>query len=223
MLSPVDTKGVHRALGMFSYYRKFVPNFSTIAELLTRLSNKSATFEWTAEQETAFRTLIRLLGESATLASLNAVDPVTLKCDASRTGVAGILLQRQQDVWRLISCCSRRLTLAEANYGITDLECLAIVYSITRFHHFLYGRAFKIVTDHHALCVLNNGEPKSGRLQRWATILQMYKFEIVYAKGTAHEDVDCFSRAPLEESDPYVERILSITTPLDKHSWIATY
>lgn len=42
-----------------------------------------------------------------------------------------------------------------------------------------------MVTDHHALCVLNSGEPKSGRLQRWDTLLQMYKFEIVYTRGDA--------------------------------------
>lgn len=107
---------------MFSYYRKFVPNFSTIAEPLTRLSKKATRFEWGSAQENAFRTLIKLLSESATLASLNAVDPIMLKTDANRAGVAGLLLQRQQDVWRLVSRCSRRITPAEENYGITDLE-----------------------------------------------------------------------------------------------------
>lgn len=44
-----------------------------------------------------------------------------------------------------------------------------------------------------------------------------------YTQGDAHEDVDCFSRAPLEESDTYVDRILAIITPLNKDDWRASY
>lgn len=47
---PDDLKSLRRVLGMFSYYRKFVPNFALIAEPLTRLTKKSEDFQWSKEQ-----------------------------------------------------------------------------------------------------------------------------------------------------------------------------
>lgn len=56
-----------------------------------------------------------------------------VKTDASRSGVAGMLLQQKNDEWKIVACCSRRLNDSERNYGITDLEGLAIVYTLQKF------------------------------------------------------------------------------------------
>lgn len=74
---------------MFGYYRKFVPNIALIAEPLTRLTKKKTAFVWAHEQATSFATL----AADATLAVFNHTDPVVVKTDASRKGVAVILLQ----------------------------------------------------------------------------------------------------------------------------------
>lgn len=121
---PEDVQGVRRVVGMMSYYRKFVPNFASIAGPLIDLT-KNAKFIWGQVEQEAFETLKLSLEQNAVLANFDEIDPVKLKTDASRAGVAGILLQLHDDEWRIIACCSRRLSPAEKNYGVTDLEGLA--------------------------------------------------------------------------------------------------
>ncbi len=81
---------------------------------------------------------------------------------------------------------------AELNYGITEKECLAVVYGIKAFRIYLYGTVFKVITDHSALAWLMK-EP-TGRLARWSIYLQAYKFDIEHRKGT---NVDALGRPVL--------------------------
>ena len=163
-----DASGVRRILEAFGYYRKFILQFSSIAEPLIKLTRKNVVFEWGLDQQKAFQGLKDALAANETLAHINTTDPVVLKTDASITGVAGVLLQQQEGQWRLITCVSRALTLAEKNYSPIELEALAIVYSLSKLRHFLLGRHFKILTDHCALCVLNRKSPQNARVARWA-------------------------------------------------------
>lgn len=222
--APTDASEVKRALGMFSYYRKFVPNFAMIVEPLTKLTKKKVTFTWGEEQKNAYSKIIEELMKNATLAHMNNEDPLLVKTDASRKGVAGLLLQKQDNEWRLITCCSRRLSTSELNYGITDLEGLAIVYTVTKLRPYLLGREFKILTDHCALCALNKSMPNSARLRRWAILLSEFNFEIEYTKGSLQCDIDCLSRAPVDNpTDPYLEEKVYMVVPYDKLGWTSGY
>ena len=126
--TPTDVEEVRQVLGMFSYYRKF----AELAEPLTRLTKKGEKFDWGPEQEHSFRTVMNELAKNPILSNFNHHDPVMLKTDASRRGIAGMLLQFQRNEWRIVTCCSRRLTSSETNYGITDLEGLALVYAVNK-------------------------------------------------------------------------------------------
>lgn len=222
---PTNAVEVRRALGMFGYYRKFVPRFAIIAEPLTRLTRKNIEFTWQAEQKEAWKSIIKELKENATLTAINAEDPCILKTDACKVGVAGILLQQQQNEWRMIDCCSRRLSSSEENYAATELEGLAVVYAVSKFRHYLLGRYFRILTDHCALCSLTKKETQCARLRRWALILNEFNYDIVYTKGSLHQDVDCFSRAPVNnEHDEYLDdKLLVVTRPADTDSWLEAY
>jgi len=83
------------------------------------------------------------------------------------------------------------------NYGITEKECLAVVYGIKAFRIYLYGTNFKVITDHSALAWLKKIKEPTGRLARWSIYLQAYSFEIVHRKGTRHTNVDALSRPEL--------------------------
>ena len=89
---------------------------------------------------------------------------------------------------------------------------LAIVFGIKKFHFYLYGRSFLLVTDHKPLTRIFG--PKSGipplaaaRMQRWALLLSGYQYQIVYRSSGDNANADMLSRLPLtkkdsEEEDP---------------------
>ena len=128
-----------------------------------------------------------------------------LRTDASDNGLGAILLQQQDNVLKPIGYYSRSLTKAELNYGVTEKECLAIVWAITKLRHYLFGRKFTVVTDHCGLCWLKTIKDPTARLARWTIKLQPYDFFIIYRSGKLHGDVDCISRLPSEPETEDVE------------------
>ena len=78
-------------------------------------------------------------------------------------------------------------------YTASEKECLAVVLRITKFRHFLEGKAFTIVTDHHALCALPKANFKSTRLQNWAVMLSQLNYHVEYSTEK-HHPPDCLSR-----------------------------
>jgi len=66
-----------------------------------------------------------------------------LHTDASKDGLGAILLQKQNRVWRLVAYFSQATNKAEKNYHSFELEMLAIVRAVERFHIYLYGMSFK--------------------------------------------------------------------------------
>ncbi|UYV67068.1 K02A2.6-like [Cordylochernes scorpioides] len=153
---PKKVKEVQSFLGMCSYYRKFIKDFSKIADPLTNLIKKSVSFTWTERQEEAFQTLKTALLSPPILGHFNPNAPTYVHTDASNIGIGATLVQDIGGEEKVISYLSRTLSKAEQNYSTTEKECLAVVWSMSKLRPYLYGRHFKIVTDHHALCWLKN-------------------------------------------------------------------
>lgn len=225
MPPPTDATGVKRVLGLLSYYRKFVPKFALIAEPLTRLTRKGITFEWTGKEESAYRELIKQLSVNAALKHFDHRHKTIVKTDASRQGVAGMILQDGGQGLQIVSCCSRRISDCEANYGVTELEGLAVVYTLSKFRHYLLGKHFELIVDHCPLCVLKDKVATSPRIRRWSIILSEFDFNVVHSKGNLHEDIDCLSRAPVDDPiDPYLDdKVFNILSPLDPDDWRSAY
>ncbi|UYV75437.1 hypothetical protein LAZ67_13000274, partial [Cordylochernes scorpioides] len=198
---PKKVKEVQSFLGMCSYYRKFIKDFSKIADPLTNLIKKSVPFTWTERQEEAFQTLKTALLSPPILGHFNPNAPTYVHTDASNIGIGATLVQDIGGEEKVISYLSRTLSKAEQNYSTTEKECLAVVWSMSKLRPYLYGRHFKIVTDHHALCWLKNLKDPTGRLARWALKIQEYDFDIIHKSGKKHLDADGLSRGPLPETD----------------------
>lgn len=162
--SPKDGKSLQRALGLLNSYRKFVPNYATLAVPLTRLTRKGVIFRWTSNEETVFRKLIEEFTKNMSLAHFKQNAETILKTDASKEGIGAILLQLHDNDWKIIHCISRQTNKSETNYGITELEALAVIYAVKKLRHYLLGRKFKIIVDHCPLCSLNLKDPASARL-----------------------------------------------------------
>jgi hypothetical protein len=133
--TPKNVKGVRAFIGLASFYRRLIPKFADIAKPLTELTRKDSPFQWGERQIAAFQALKDALCSSDVLAYPDFTAPFTLTTDASRIAIAAVLSQVQNGVERPISYASRQLIKAEQNYSASELEMLAIVWSVTQFRY----------------------------------------------------------------------------------------
>ena len=56
-----------------------------------------------------------------------------IECDASNTGVGGVLTQIQNGEERVIAFASRTLSRTEQNYTVTERECLTVLFCVDKF------------------------------------------------------------------------------------------
>ncbi|GBN31768.1 Retrovirus-related Pol polyprotein from transposon 297 [Araneus ventricosus] len=143
-------------LGLCTYYRRFVRNFSAIARPLHKLSEARSNFNWTEECEKSFNSLKQALITSPVLTYPRTGNEFILDTDASNEGIGAALSQKIGNEDCVIAYFSKSLGKPERNYCVTRKELLAIVKSIEHFHHYLYGRKFLLRTDHASLRWLLN-------------------------------------------------------------------
>ncbi|KFD61176.1 hypothetical protein M514_26663, partial [Trichuris suis] len=186
---PTNLTEVRRFIGLASYYRRYVKDFVTIAKLLHQLTENKSTFNWDQQADEAFRTLKTALTTAPTLAAPVFHREFQLHTDASDVGLGAIL---EQD-GHVISYASRLLRTAERNYSTIEKECLALMFGVKQFRHYLLGRHFLIWTDHCPLQWLSS-QKMEGRLARWAIALQEFDFTIKYRKGLNNGNADALSR-----------------------------
>ena len=135
--TPTSVSDVRSFLGISSYYRRFIPDFSSVAYPLTRLTQKNRQFEWTDECETAFLTLKRLL-TTAPILSYPSRDMFVLDTDASAFGVCAVLSQIQDGQEKVIAYGSKTLSRSQMGYCTTYRELLAVVTFVKQFRHYLW-------------------------------------------------------------------------------------
>ena len=92
-----------------------------------------------------------------------------------------------------VAYASRKLTVHEKNYSITELELLAIIFGLQKFRHICYDCEIKVITDLRPLQWLNSLVRHSSRLARWLLILQDYNVTTTYKRGSENV-ADCFTR-----------------------------
>lgn len=199
--APTNVRALRRFLGVASWYRRFVKNFSQIAAPLNKLLKKKSRWQWNQEQEQAFDTLKNCLTQAPVLTCPDFTRPFILQTDASDRGIGVALIQNHSDGDHVIAYGSRTLTATEKKYSVTEKECAAIVWGIEKMRPYLEGYHFTVVTDHQSLKWLHSMKSPSGRIARWAMYLQQFSFDIKYRKGVLNKIADALSREPLSTSN----------------------
>lgn len=202
MPKPRNAKDIRSFLGMTGYYRRFVQDYASMAEPLTKMTRKDQQFIWGAEQQQTFEAFKSYLLNPPLLSFPDKSQVQILTSDASGKGIAAILSQSPdgtKEEETVIAYASRTLKPAESRYSTTHLEALAIIWGVHHFRHYLAGRFFVLNTDHAALkYILNNPKP-GAKLARWSAALMEYEFEVRYRQGSQNP-ADALSRL-VEEGD----------------------
>ena len=222
--SPRTEKEVASFLGMITYLARFIPNLAEETAPLRKLLRKDIPWKWDQEEENTFLKLKDLVASSKVVAHFNPSLETSLVVDAGKSGIGAILLQTQPDGnVRPVSFASRSLTAQEVKYSQLEKEALSVVWGCERFHLFLYGKHFKILTDHQPLSVIYspNGKP-SPRVLRWGLRLQTYDFSIHHIPGKINP-ADMLSINPLpatktdikdaDETEKYINKIICYSAP----------
>jgi len=135
------------------------------------------------------------LGAQPLLAIYDPKASIELHCDASSHGYGAILLQKQDDNnFHPIFYYSHRTTKTESRYHSYELGMLAIINAIKRFHIYLLGIHFNIVTDCSSVTLTLQRKDINPRIARWAIFLQNYSYDIEHRPGSRMQHVDALSR-----------------------------
>ena len=207
MKTPGNVKQLLTFLQTGSWFRRFVPNYSSIARPLSDLTKKNTKWKWGVEQEVAFNTLKRLLTTTPVLQPADPTQPYILRTDASAYALGAILLQGESPEQHPVEYASRLLTPAERNYSTTEREALAVLWALEKFRGYVEGSSVTIISDHQPLRWVMSLKSPSGRLARWSLALQSYDLKIEYLPGRSNVVADTLSRPPHGDEEITINQV----------------
>eukprot|EP00253_Pinus_taeda_P008492 PITA_08492 len=229
LMPPTTQKEVRSFLGYAGYYRRFIENFSKIAQPLFKLLARDIEFQWTTSCQNAFQILKDKLSVAPILRGPNWSLPFHISTDASDTAIGTSLGQKENLLHYAIYFISKNLTPAEANYTVTEKEMLAVIHAVNKFRHYITGYQVYIHTDHSAIKYLMNKPITNGRITRWLLLLQEFNITIQDRPGKENQVADFLSRIQTpEDPNPVIdnfpdEHLFAITVKTPWFADIANY
>ncbi|CAN6579330.1 unnamed protein product [Malus baccata var. baccata] len=169
--SPTSVREVRSFLSHAGFYRRFIKDFSKIAQPLCRFLQKEVAFEFDDACSTTFKQLKEALTSAPIITPLDWSLPFELMCDASDYAIGAVLGQRKNKQPHVIYYASRTLNDAQLNYSTTEkkITCCALKYLLTK-------------------------KEAKPRLIRWMLLLQEFDIEIRDKKGVENVVADHLSR-----------------------------
>ena len=145
-----------------------IPDFAKIAVPITQLYKKNIRFVWTDEYQKTFEELRSKLSTYPVLRPPVWEKHFHVFCDASNVAVGSTLCQSTGEKGndQPVAYASKQLTPAEMNYSTTERECLAMMFSIKKFRHYLIFNPVVFFVDHMTIKYLVNKSELSGKLAR---------------------------------------------------------
>eukprot|EP00253_Pinus_taeda_P015939 PITA_15939 len=187
---PKDVADVRSFMGLAGYYRRFVEGFSKVAFPITSLQKKGRAFEWTLNCQKSFEQLKHLLTTAPILSIADPHKDYVVCTDASKEGLGGVLMQED----RVIAYESRKLKEHEQKYSAYDLELAVVIHALKMWRHYLMGRKFLLLTDHHSLTSYFSQPTLNARQARWMDFLSGFDFDIKHLQGKTNRVADALSR-----------------------------
>ena len=166
-LPPNNMKAVHAFIGILSFYRRSIKNFSVISKPLINLTRNNVKFIWDGSCQQPFETLKHDLITAPILAFPRLDKQFILCCNASNYGIRAVLLQEVDGIEKPVYFLSQSLSKTHRRWCIFEIEAYAIMYALNKLDHYLADTSipFIIRTNHHPLESLHNSKQKNRKLQ----------------------------------------------------------
>ena len=159
---------------------------------------KSEKFIWTDIHQKHFEYIKTVIANATENTHFNPTLETRIKCNASRQSLGAALEQLDCDGRKTVAFASRFLNNTEERYSINELELLGVVWAIEYLKYYLFGKNFKVLTDHRALLSVlkshRSNKSYNSRLTRWIDRLLPFDFNIEHIPGTRMGLVDYISR-----------------------------
>lgn len=194
---PKKVKELQAFLGFANFYRRFVPEFSSIAKPLTKLTGKDIPWKWGTEEQTAFNGIKAAITKDPVLAHPQRNIPYILETDASGVAMGAVLSQKQSDGHiHPIAYMSQSFNDAQRNYDTHDKELLAIITALEHWRLLLEGteEPITVYTDHRNLEYWKDTHEFGRRHARWHQFIASFNFNIVYRAGKMSNKPDALSQ-----------------------------
>ena len=191
---PKNAKQVKQFLGLVGYYRKFVPRFTDISRILTKLTHKHEDFKWTPEYDKCFHMLKDYLQEAPILRYPDPAVSYTLYTDASKYAYAGVLTQREDDTDHPVAYVSGLFRGSQLNWAALTKEAYAIYMSVKKLSFYLDSARITVCSDHLPLKRFLEKNTLNAKVNNWAVELESQKIDFVFIQGTKNVLADTLSR-----------------------------
>ena len=143
---PKSVQELKAYLGLPNYYSKFLPKLSQKLQPLYQLLKADQPWRWNEQESKAFQDSKQFLLSSQLLVHFDSSKELVFACDTSQYGISAVLAHRMPDnSEQPIGYVSRTLSKAEQNYSQIE-EGLACVFGVKRFHSYLFGHHFYLIT-----------------------------------------------------------------------------
>ncbi len=194
---PTSKKLVRSVLGMFGFFRNFIPNFAAIATPLTEMikGRASKTFVLNEKQKAAFENLKAELCSDRVLTPPDYTKPFKIYKDSSEYAVGACLIQEHDGKEKPIAFASNKLTDIQRRWSVIEKESYAVIFALRKFDKHVFGSQIDLYTDHNTLRYLVLTAPNSAKLTRWALALQRYNITVHHYAGKLNRVADYLSRA----------------------------
>ena len=234
---PTNKKEIQSYLGTVQYIARYLYKLAEWSQALNKLTQADCKAKWGKEQDYAFDQIQKQVNNIKLLSHPTPNGTFLVQCDASKYAISGVLYQRQYStqhnryIWKLIEFYSKQVDKSLLHHPIMVKECLAIVYSVTHWQHFLLRKMFYLDTDHKNIIHLyDDDEQKAANMRKKQIFITMqyallpYHFKIAHISGDKIPFADYLSRDGNKYNDMEINLISpQYNTQFDRLNYLRTY